>query len=145
MNSQRAKIIVFQVPGVPANLLDGALEHYETFADVEACVLRHIRDMLILACTSDKVVELRQILDTYLIDSLYIVNIGEIVNWLNEPWWDRTTIVHNSRQLMRHLCIRTMLCCYKEGLEHRENGDHGLAISCMSAASRALDTTHCFM
>jgi hypothetical protein len=133
------------VPGVPANLLDGALEHYETFAEVEACVLRHILDILILACTSDKVVELRRILDTYLIDSLYIVNIGEIVNWSNEPWWNQTTIVHNSKQLMRHLCIKTMLCCYREGLEHQENDDNGLANSCLSAALRALETTHNFM
>ena len=133
------------MPGVPANLLDGVLEHYQTFAEVEACVLRHIRDLLILACTSDKVGGLRRILDTYLIDSLYIVNIGEIVNWSNEPWWNQTTIVHNSTQLMRHLGIKTMLCCYKEGLDHQEKGDHGLANSCILAASRALDTTHSFM
>jgi uncharacterized cysteine cluster protein YcgN (CxxCxxCC family) len=70
---------------------------------------------------------------------LYILNLEETVNGSVEPWWNKTTIVQNENELMRHLCAKSTLCCYNEGMEHRKNGDFGLANACFIDSIGAVD------
>ena len=50
-----------------------------------------------------------------------------------------TTIVTSEQELQRHLAMKSMLCFYKQGLEHRDNDDRGLANRCFSDAMEALN------
>ncbi|CAF1324598.1 unnamed protein product [Rotaria sordida] len=92
-----------------------------------------------LPCTSDKCIELASILPDISFDTLYVLNNGENINETIGSWWNKTTVVYTEKQLMRHLCTKSMLCYYNEGLQHRKNGDMGLLNACMINALHALD------
>ena len=95
--------------------------------------------LLIIACASNKLDDLVPLLSEMSFDTLYILNVDERVPGTAESWWLKTTIVQTERQLMRHLCTKSMLCSYNESMEHRKNGDMGLANACLLDSLRALD------
>ena len=96
-------------------------------------------NILVLACAADRIEALRPILSRYQFDTVYILNAEQLVHGTDEPWWLRTTIVHNEKQLMRHLCTKSMLCFYNEGIEYRAHGDFGLANLSLNDSLQALD------
>jgi hypothetical protein len=113
--------------------------HCPTLDDLAVTLSKFDAFIVVLAFTSDKLPELTPLLIEPCIDAIYILNVDEKVNGSIEPWWNRTTIVHNEKQLMRHLCTKSMLCYFNEGLEHRKNENFGLANACMLDSLRALD------
>ncbi|CAF1324576.1 unnamed protein product, partial [Rotaria sordida] len=95
--------------------------------------------LIVQSCTSDKCIELASILPDISFDTLYVLNNGEKINETFGSWWNKTTVVYTEKQLMRHLCTKSMLCYYNEGLQHQKNGDMGLSNACMIDSLRALD------
>ncbi len=113
--------------------------HCSTLDDLLVTLIKYSAFILVLVCTSDKLSQLTSFLNDYPIDTVYILNVEEKVTGSSEPWWNKTTIVHTEKQLMRHLCTKSMLCYFNEGLEHRKNENFGLANACMMDSLRALD------
>ncbi len=127
------------LPNLPIKQLNSLVIHCSTIDDLLVQSIKYQNFVLIIACASNKLLELSPVLSEMSFDTLYIHNLGEQVNGSVEPWWNKTTIVHNENQLMRHLCTKSMLCYYNEGMEHRKNGDFGLANACLLDSLRALD------
>lgn len=87
----------------------------------------------------DQLDELRPLLSRPSIDTIYILNLGEKSEPGSEPWWQKTTVVFSENQLMRHVCTKSMLCYFNEGMEHRKNENVGLSNTCMMDSLRALE------
>lgn len=103
-----------------------ASEKYNEFLTV--VVLKH-----------EQLAELQPLLGRPSIDTIYILNDGEKLEPGLEPWWQKTTVIYSEKQLMRHVCTKSMLCYFNEGMEHRKNENVGLANACMVDSLRALE------
>jgi len=115
------------------------VEHCTSFEHLQQLSIQYSAYVLIIAFNAERLSELRQFLNEIPFDAVYILNLGEKTDGYDAPWWNRTTVVYNDKQLMRHLCTKTMLCLFNEGLEHRKNGNFGLANSSMLQSLKALD------
>ncbi|CAF1589507.1 unnamed protein product [Rotaria magnacalcarata] len=144
-NSKSAKILILNQPHLPTKELENLVDHCLNIGELRKTLEKYNSFSRIIACTSAQLTELVPILSRTQIDALYILNIGDEMKCLGEPWWNRTTVVYTERQLMRHLCMKSMLCCYNEGLEHRKQGDFGLANISFLDSIRALDYSAKFM
>ncbi|CAF4094043.1 unnamed protein product, partial [Rotaria sp. Silwood2] len=138
-NSKQAKILILDLPHLPTKELDNLVIHCSTIDELLARSAENSAFILIIACTSEKLTELAPILTRISIDTLYILNTGDEIKHFGESWWNKTTIVYNEKQLMRHLCTKSMLCFYNEGLEHRKTGNFGVANVCFLDSIRALN------
>ena len=119
--------------------INGSVEHCQSIDELRVQLPKYEASSRVIACTAAKITELTPILNAISIDALYILNLGNGPNHSVEPWWDKVTVVYTEKQLMRHISTKAMLCFNNEGLEHRENGDHGLANACFLDALQALD------
>ncbi|CAF3304642.1 unnamed protein product [Rotaria socialis] len=138
-NSKSAKILILNQPGLPTKELGNLVDHCFNVGELQKKLEKYNSFLRIIACTSAQLTELAPILRRTQIDALYILNIGDEMKCWDEPWWNRTTVVYTERQLMRHLCTKSMLCFYNEGLEHKKQGDFGLANISFLDSIRALD------
>jgi hypothetical protein len=127
------------LPNLPTKEINSLVVHCATFEDLSVTFRKFDSFIIIIVCTSKKLSELTSLLNENSIDALYILNVDETVHGSTEPWWNKTTVVFNEKQLMRHLCTKSMLCFFNEGLEHRKNENFGLANACMVDSLRALD------
>ncbi|CAF4486010.1 unnamed protein product [Rotaria sp. Silwood1] len=138
-NVKKAKILIVDISNLPTKELNDLVVHCSNIDELLAASIKYNAFNLIIACTSSKLTELAPILRGVSIDAFYILNVGDEIKCFDEPWWNKTTVVYNEKQLMRHLCTKSMLCLYHEGLEHRKTGDFGLANICFLDSIRALD------
>ncbi len=127
------------LPNLPIKQLNSLAVNCSSTGDLLVQSIEYQNSVLIVACASNKLHELVPILSQMSFDTLYILNLEETVNGSVEPWWNKTTIVQNENELMRHLCAKSTLCCYNEGMEHRKNGDFGLANACFIDSIGAVD------
>ncbi|CAF1303073.1 unnamed protein product [Rotaria sordida] len=144
-NPKSAKILILDIPDLPTQVLGNLVVHCSTIEQLLATSNQYNDFILIIACTSAKFAELIPVLRKILIDELYVLNIGDTIKGAVEPWWNKTTIVYNVKQLMRHLCTKIMLCYFNEGIAHRKNGDSSLANACMVDSLHALDCSAQFI
>lgn len=127
------------MPHLPTKELNNLVEHCSNVNELLIKSEKYNTYILVIACAFTHLAELSTILPGIPIDSLYILNVEDETRHSNEPWWNRTTIVYTEQQLMRHLCTKSMLCLYNEGLAHRQNGDFGLANRSFLDSLNALD------
>ncbi|CAF4606412.1 unnamed protein product [Rotaria sp. Silwood2] len=144
-NPKSAKILILDIPDLPTQLLGNLAIHCSTIEDCLATSIQYKAFILIIACSSAKLAELIPVLTKIPIEQLYILNEGDAIKGAVEPWWNKTTIVYNIKQLMRHLCTKIMLCYFNEGIAHRKNGDSGLANACMAESLHVLDCSAQFI
>ena len=74
--------------------------------------------------------------------SLFVVNGGETEidrEWLDGLILGKKIEIGSKKQLMRHLGTKVMLYHYNQGLEHKKNGDYGLANLCFQDSLNALN------
>ncbi|CAF4941549.1 unnamed protein product [Rotaria sp. Silwood1] len=138
-NPKSVKILILDIPALPTQVLRNWVVHCSTIEKLLASSIQYNAFILIIACTSAKLAELIPVLNETPIDELYILNEGDPIQGATEPWWNKTTIVYNTKQLMRHLCTKLMRCFYNEGIAHRKNGNSGVANACMTESLRILD------
>jgi hypothetical protein len=138
-NPRKAKILLLELPNISIKELNDLIVHCSTNDDLLVQSMKYVEYTLIIACISDKLNEVSSILPDISFDTLYVLHIGEKINGSVEPWWNKTTVVYTEKQLMRHLCTKSMLCYFNEGLEHRKDGNVGLSNACMLDSLRALD------
>ncbi len=139
MNPKSAKILIFDLPHLKTKDIESLVVHCSNLDELIVASEKYDEFIVIIACTSNKLPDLTSILNKPSIDAVYVLNGGDKIDATVEPWWNRTTVVYNDKQLMRHLCTKSMLCYFNEGLEHRKNGNFGLANACMMDSLRALD------
>ncbi len=139
LNPKSAKILIFDLPHLPTKEIESLVEHCPTLDELIVTAEKYDEFIVIIAFASNRLPELTSLLNKPSIDALYILNVGEKIDGSVDPWWNKTTIVYNEKQLMRHLCTKSMLCYFNEGLEHRKNENFGLANACMLDSLRALD------
>ena len=134
-----AKLLLLDLSYLRMNELNSLVVHCPTIDDLRIQSEKYSEFVVVIACTSEKFIEIAPILPDISFDTLYILNVGDEMKGSSNAWWNKTIIVYNEKQLMRHLCTKSMLCYYNEGLEHRKNGDIGLSNACMRDALLALD------
>lgn len=138
-NIKSAKILVYDLTIPETKQLEPIVEHCPTLERLRELAIQYSAYSLIIAFNAERLSELREFLSETPFDAVYILNMGETTDGYAEPWWSKTTVVFNDKQLMRHLCTKSMLCFFNEGLEYRKNGDFGLANTLMLDSLRALD------
>ncbi|UJR20433.1 hypothetical protein I4U23_023564 [Adineta vaga] len=144
-NPRSPKILLLDLSDLPTKELHLIVVHCPTVSDLAIQTEKYPSHALIIACRSNNLNDLIPVLSDITLDALYIWNIGEKLNASLESWWLKTTIVHNDKQLMRHLCTKSVLCFYSEGLEHKKNGDAGVANRCLLDASHVLNYARQFV
>ncbi|CAF3701819.1 unnamed protein product [Rotaria sp. Silwood1] len=138
-NPKSAKILILDISDLPTQVLKNTVVHCSTIENLLTALAQYNAFIIIIACTSARLDELIPVLNETPIDELYILNEGDPIQGATEPWWNKTTIVYNTKQLMRHLCTKLMRCFYNEGIAHRKNGNSGVANACMTESLRILD------
>lgn len=139
------KIHILAQSHLPTDPLKTVVVHSKDVTELVSALARCKDDILVFAFTSDRIEEVRPILSRYPVDTVYIINSGQLVHGTDEPWWHRTTMVHNDQQLMRYLCTKSMLCFYDQGIQHRQNGDFGLANLYLTDSLEALNYSATFI
>ena len=121
------------------------MEYCQSVDELRAQLLKYEACSRVIACTAAKITELTPILNAISIDALYILNLGNGSNHSVEPWCDKVTVVYTEKELMRHICMKAVLCFHSEALEHEKNGNRGLANACSVDAYRAADCVDKFI
>ncbi|CAF1031030.1 unnamed protein product [Adineta steineri] len=145
INPKSAKILIFDLPNLPTNELNDLIIHCSTINHFVFQIETYKDCILIIVCASNKLLQLATELSTRNFDSLYILNIGGNINGTIENWLSKTTTVYSEKELMRHLCTKIMLCYYSEGIEHKQNGDNGIANTCFLDSIRVLKLAAMFI
>ena len=145
MKPKTLKVHILAQSHLPTDRLKTVVVHSKDVTELVSSLDRSKDDILVVACTSDRIEELRPILSRYPVDTVYVLNSGQLVHGTDEPWWHRTTMVHSEQQLMRYLCTKSMLCFYDQGVQYRKNGDFGLANLYLTDSLEALDYSATFI
>lgn len=135
---QGTRIIVFQLPNLPVQDLKNEIVHCTTTTDVEAA-LRPPRPFApIIVCPCDQYATLATSLADASYTAVYLLNVGERLEILKGMGADLVTIVTSEKELMRHLCMKSMLEFFRQAVEYKESGDMGITKLCGVNARHSL-------
>ena len=137
--AKSAKILIYNLPHLPIEPINNLIVFCSTIDELVVALEKYNNFTIVVVFRTDKLAEVRPLLNRPSIDSVYIVRPDENLDVAAEPWWQKTTVVCNDKQLMRHLCTKSMLCYFNEGMEHRKNENMGLSNVCMMDSLRALE------
>jgi len=130
------KIIVLEQPHLKIDKLNNVVLHCSNLSELRAALRTNGLPVPILVCPSNRLFELDSLFNDSQFDTLYVLNDGEKTTWQTSFRWDNIKVVNSENELMRHLCTKSMLCFFKEAIEHRKNGNMGVA------NTRIIDTLH---
>lgn len=129
-SSPNFKALIFQLNELRTDELGEIVVHCPNLHDIKAALMKYRESNVIIMCHSKHLVGLDKLLLNCQIDKLYVLyenNNQDMTEWLDGLILNTMTKVHSKKQLMRHLCMATMLWYYRRGEEHQQNGDYGLA------------------
>jgi hypothetical protein len=146
--SRSIKIIVLQGEELLEHYLNDTIEYCSTKEELTTKLTKNRLSTLIVACNKDMLLEIASLLVSYSIETLYILNDDEEeMMWPVELFTNNFEIieVHNEKKLMRRLCLKAMLCYYKQGLQYKTDGDNGLANMYFHQSIEALNSAANFI
>ncbi len=141
MPPKNFKIIVLQEEDLPKHNLNDAIVLCRTIDEFKNILMKNQSSTLIIVCAEDKLPDLVSLLAHLTLDTMYVLTDQVDIAWpieLIEKNWEPIRS-NDQNQLMRYLCLKAMLCYYKQAMEHKKNGDNGLKDLCLVDAKNALN------
>ena len=134
-----AKFLIYQMPHLQLDAIKNLVVVCSNIDEFVVASEKYNEFLTVVVLKHEQLGEVRPFLSRQSIDTIYILTDGEKFEPDLEPWWQKTTVVYNEKQLMRHVCTKSMLCYFNEGMEHRKNENVGLSNACMVDSLRALE------
>jgi hypothetical protein len=137
------KIIVFREEDLPTHNLNDAIVFCRTIDEFNTTLMTNHLLTLTIVCGEDKLLDLVPSLAHLTLDMIYVLTDQVHIAWpieLIDNTWE-TIRSNDQNQLMRCLCLKAMLCYYKQGMKYKENGLKDL---CLQDAENALNQSKQF-
>jgi hypothetical protein len=140
--AQDYKVLLYRLPDLPTDQLGNAVIHCSDVNELTNLLTRYQSLKILIACTSDELIGLNNLLLNYLIDAFLVLDndpANDFREWLDAPILNVMTVVQSERQLMRHLCTMIVLYYRDQATDYRGKQNEGMANLCILDSLKVLN------
>ncbi|UJR18030.1 hypothetical protein I4U23_004931 [Adineta vaga] len=116
-------IIIYQLPHLATASLTNPIIHCSTLIEFQAALTAACSPPPIIVSPSDQFAELDMLTNDIPVTAMYILCTEKKFNLKNTSCLTNIKLVHSEKELMRHLCMKSMLSFYQQAIEYKNNGD----------------------